>query len=269
MQLWYPGAAKKPLGTQTEPQVSGGVPRVLIFHTMSGFLAGSDSWFRRDGYSGTESHFGVGGSWDKDLDGVVWQWQALDRQADAQYGGNAYATSVETSDGAKSGVPWTDKQVAALINLGEWWCRQTGNPARLVTAPTGSGFGYHSQFPAWNQAGHACPGALRVRQLTEVIIPAVARRLLGNASGGTKNSTEAIVKKLPTLARGAKPGEDMQTLRALLLARAHPEVKTIEGGFDDVVDKAVRAVQKWGGIKEDGVVGGATWRVLLLRERKG
>lgn len=261
MQLWYPGAARKPLGAQTEPKI--GTPRVLIFHTMSGYLAGTDSWFRRDGYAGTESHFGVGGSWDKGLDGAVWQWQALDRQADAQYGGNAHATSVETSDGAKSGVPWTAKQLEALIDLGEWWCRQTGNPARLVASASGRGFGYHSQFAAWNRSGHVCPGAARVKQLKERVIPEVARRL---ASGS--DPTEAIVKKLPTLARGAKPGEDMQTLRALLLARSHPEVKTIEGGFDDVVEKAVRALQQWGGIKEDGVVGAATWRILLLRERK-
>lgn len=261
MQLWYPGAEKKPLGAQAEPRI--GTPRVLIFHTMSGYLAGTDSWFRRDGYSGTESHFGVGGSWDRGLDGAVWQWQALDRQADAQYGGNAYATSVETSDGAKSGVPWTDKQLQALIDLGEWWCRQTGNPAALVSAPTGKGFGYHSQFAAWNQAGHACPGAPRVKQLKEVIIPQVARRLSAGA-----DPTEDILKKLPTLAKGAKASEDVQTLRALLLARSHPEVKTIEGGFDDTVEKAVKALQKWGGIKDDGVVGGDTWRILLLRERK-
>ncbi len=254
MQLWYPGAAKKPLGPQTEPGI--GVPRILIFHTMSGYLAGSDSMFRANGYSGTESHFGVGGSWDKgDLDGVVWQWQDLAHGADAQFAGNAYATSVETSDGAHDGVPWTPKQVAALVDLATWWCQQTGNPARLVAAPGEHGFGYHSQFGAWNRNAHDCPGPARVRQLTTVIIPEVARRLV------TTSRTESIVKELPTLHLG-QTGEHVETLQGLLIARSHPEVK-VNGVFGDSTMEAVKEVQDWGGLVPDGVVGPKTWPVLL------
>jgi len=44
--------------------------------------------FHRQGYTGTESHVGVGGPGDgAALDGTVWQWQAIDRQADAQNAG--------------------------------------------------------------------------------------------------------------------------------------------------------------------------------------
>jgi len=78
-----------------------------------------------------------------------------------------------------------------------------------------------------------------------------------------KNWTEDMVKKLPTLGKGAKPSEDMQTLRSLLLARSHPEVGGIEGGFDATVERAVKAVQKWGGVEADGIVGPQTWPVLL------
>lgn len=81
MQVRYPGASWRPLGTQSEPLIT---PRVLVFHTMVGYLRGTDSLFRREGYTGTESHFGVGGPWDGGaLDGAVWQWQSIDRQADA------------------------------------------------------------------------------------------------------------------------------------------------------------------------------------------
>lgn len=81
-------------------------------------------------------------------------------------------------------------------------------------------------------------------------------------SVSTSTPTEKIVKDLPTLAKGAKASENTETLRALLRARSHPEVAET-GAFDDTVDKAVRAVQKWGGVDDDGIVGRDTWAVLL------
>lgn len=177
MQNWCPFAAKKPLGPQTQPGI--GVPRIFIIHTMSGYLAGTDSYFRQQGYSGTESHFGVGGTYDGDRDGVIWQWQDLSHGADAQFAGNAYATSVETSDGARSGVRWSPKQAEAIVRLGVWWCRQTGHPARLVSSPDQAGFGYHAQFGTWNHNGHDCPGSVRLKQYKTEIIPEIASRLAG------------------------------------------------------------------------------------------
>lgn len=76
---------------------------------------------------------------------------------------------------------------------------------------------------------------------------------------------EAMVKTLPTLKRGDR-GEHVQTLQALLVARSHPEVAPggrLDGEFGPTTEKAVRAVQKWGGVKVDGEVGPKTWPVLL------
>lgn len=73
---------------------------------------------------------------------------------------------------------------------------------------------------------------------------------------------EALVRKLPTLREGAK-GEDVQTLRGLLLARNHPEIGPVEGPFDAKVTKAVKALQTWGGVDDDGVVGPDTWPILM------
>ncbi|MFC0040676.1 CHAP domain-containing protein [Actinomadura rayongensis] len=82
--------------------------------------------------------------------------------------------------------------------------------------------------------------------------------------GYASNWTENAVRKLPTLAKGAKAdNEHVQTLRGLLLARSHPEIATVEGPFDEAVEKAVRGVQKWGKVTVDGVVGPVTWSVLL------
>jgi len=80
-------------------------------------------------------------------------------------------------------------------------------------------------------------------------------------SGSTPNWTETIVNKLPTLKRGAT-GEHVESLQGLLMARSHPEIK-IDGSFGDSTEKAVRAVQRWGGLHDDGVVGPSTWPVLL------
>ena len=70
-----------------------------------------------------------------------------------------------------------------------------------------------------------------------------------------------IVKKLPTLSRGDQ-GEHVETLQALLRARSHPEV-TMDGDFGPTTEKAVKAVQRWGGVTADGEVGPKTWPVLL------
>ncbi|KAB2347364.1 peptidoglycan-binding protein [Actinomadura rudentiformis] len=83
----------------------------------------------------------------------------------------------------------------------------------------------------------------------------------GTSTPSTSNWTEAMVKRLPTLKRGAK-GEDVQSLQGLLRARSHLEV-AIDGEFGPATEKAVKAVQRWGKVDDDGVVGSATWPVLL------
>lgn len=51
-------------------------------------------------------------------------------------------------------------------------------------------------------------------------------------------------------------------MQGLLQARSHPEVR-MTGTFDDVTEKAVKAVQRWGKVDDDGIVGPITWSVLL------
>lgn len=82
-------------------------------------------------------------------------------------------------------------------------------------------------------------------------------------SGGSSASKwmEDMMRDLPMLGPGAKASEDMETLRALLNARSHHVAMV--GPFDAEVTRAVKAVQKWGGVEADGVVGKQTWPVLL------
>lgn len=128
----YPGAEWRPLGRQSEPKMAG--HDIVCAHTMVGSLASSDRYFRDvngPGYQGTESHYGVGGSWGADvarvLDGVVWQWQDRAHQADANGpDGNGHVISIETADNAPRRAsdiaPWTDRQVDALVDLIAWEC---------------------------------------------------------------------------------------------------------------------------------------------------
>jgi hypothetical protein len=84
----------------------------------------------------------------------------------------------------------------------------------------------------------------------------------GRPAYGSSNWTEDMVKKLPLLRKGDE-GEHVQTLRALLMARSHPEIQDVDGPFDTKVELAVRAVQLWGRVEADGIVGPKTWPVLL------
>lgn len=125
------------------------------------------------------------------------------------------------------------------------YCRNRGQAGTEIK---GHRDGYNTDCPgkplyAWIKAGAPRPGST-------------------GSSGGKTPTTEDIVKKLPTLGKGAKSSEHMQTLRALLRARSHPEVGE-SGPFDAVVEAAVKDVQKWGGVTDDGIVGGDTWPVLL------
>ena len=84
---------------------------------------------------------------------------------------------------------------------------------------------------------------------------------LGRPAYGGGNWTEDMVRKLPELSKGDR-GEHVQSLQGLLMARSHPEV-SMTGRFDDTTEDAVKAVQRWGGVEDDGVVGPKTWPVLL------
>lgn len=172
---------------------------IICLHTMVGFLTSTDAMFKKDGFGGVESHFGVGGIWggDKaaDLDGVVYQWQDTEFRADANLGGNHRVISIETADNAPKAAKdieeWTPKQVTAIIRLVAELCRKYDIPATLVpdSKSTRRGIAFHRQgIDPWRVAdgevwsksrGKECPGDRRIAQLKSVIIPGVQRALSG------------------------------------------------------------------------------------------
>lgn len=248
----YPAAVWRPLsGRLVEPPIT---PRILVVHTMVGYLRGSEALFRRDGYHGTESHFGVGGPGDgADLDGAVWQWQATNRQADAQNAGNGYCTSVETSDAGDPLTPWSPAQVEALVELVVWWCRGTGHPARISTATTEPGIGWHAQHRAWAPDGRTCPGPVRIRQLREHVVPDAAAILTADP----RPTRPAGAPVTLTRVLAYRPGAPM--LRGLDVSAVQRAVGAIpDGWYGPATKAAVVAHQRRLRLSPDGVVGPAT-----------
>jgi hypothetical protein len=264
----YPGAQWRPLSAQqSEPVI--GVPKLLVIHTMVGNLRGTESMFREGGYSGVESSFGLGGAFDGSLDGVGYQWQRLSRQADAQMAANAFATSVECSDGGDFRRPFSGKQVAWLIDFTEWWCRNTGRPCVKATRWDGVGVGYHNMFLQWTGGPRDCPGAARTAQLENVIWPTVRARL------GAKADVHSPVT--PPLAHVAPrfplregdfysrtnnagmgaPEEGLRTWQSQMKARGWSI--DADGRFGDGTQAVVHQFQREKGLGVDDKIGLQTW----------
>lgn len=76
------------------------------------------------------------------------------------------------------------------------------------------------------------------------------------------NWTETLMNQLPVLQSGAA-GQDVRTVQGLLRARGHNI--TIDGVFGTATKAAVITLQSGKGLTADGIVGPATWPVLLNR----
>jgi hypothetical protein len=171
--MFFDFAVKKPLPeAESQPRIT---PRVVIVHTMDGTLLGTDSLFRSK--FKLESHFGIGGPTDgADLDGVIFQWMDTDREADANLDANAFAVSIETSDGGDPSRPWSPKQLDALVRLIGALCDHHGIPRQICDRADGSGLGWHVMFGApgpWTPEVKTCPGPVRIKQLQDTVFPAV------------------------------------------------------------------------------------------------
>lgn len=209
---------------------------VFIVHTMVGSLVGTDSYFRQ-GSVDLESSMGIGGKYDGTLDGAIYQWMYLDDRADANYEANAYAFSVETSDGSNAQNPnrwlerWSPLQAESLAQSAAAWCLVTGRPARLVNRSHSSvhGIGHHRigtvPYPHpgddyWSppsQGPRACPGQTRIDQLTFEVIPRVQEILASLSSTPPPNPPDEDDMALDDVV-GTVDGQEITVRNALLAA---------------------------------------------------
>ncbi len=179
----YPGAHWRPLAADPSHQAPMTRHDGIVLHTMVGSLESTDALFRAAGYSGTESHFGVG------ADGTVYQWVDTARRADAHLEGTWRLLSIETADtGAPfaawtgSNVPaWTEAQLDAIAGIIGWAAAEHGFPIEPLpdSRPERRGVGWHRQGcdpwrcaggELWSEAtGKVCPGDRRIAQVPEVL----------------------------------------------------------------------------------------------------
>jgi hypothetical protein len=195
----YPNARYRPLD-RTQKQAPMASHDLVILHTMVGNLTGTNAYFMANGWTGTESHFGVGGPWGDNRDGEIIQWQDTRYRADAQLEGNHRAISIETGDNAPASAadvkPWTPAQLAALVDIITWCCKTYDIPPVLVpdSKPGRRGIAYHRQgcehsrgvgavagflVPGgerWSNAvGKECPGPQRIAQIPGIVARVKAR----------------------------------------------------------------------------------------------
>lgn len=157
---------------RTEPFIKA---TQFFFHSIVGSAEGAYGYFLN--YTNLESHFI---SKKTKVNNYTGLYQLIDtaRQADAQYRANIRGISVETEDnGRPDSDPLNKRQVEDLIDLGRWAAKTHSIPKRVAPRWDAPGFGWHAMFGAPSQLtpvrGKTCPGKIRIRQLKNIILPAI------------------------------------------------------------------------------------------------
>lgn len=253
----------KPLGPVTQPRMHR--YDLVMMHTMVGTLTSTDRLFRRGGYVGPESHFGIGGPWGDSREGEVLQWLDTMYQSDAQMDGNRRTISIETADNfpqdASDILPWTPAQLKSIVEVTAWACRTHDIPAVLVPDSRAGrrGIAYHrlgsehsrgvGTVPGflvqggerWSSArGKECPGPARISQMPE-IVARVRDRLAGPAPVRTPAPSTPERKEPVTPESFLKHKVDLSAADARNMA-IPGEIRRAEG--DEV---SIEYLLKWGG----------------------
>lgn len=162
---FYPKAIVKniPPGSN-DPAIK---PRVAALHVAVSEGDSLFGWFNGPS-GGVESHFYVR------RDGKIEQYRSIYWQADANYDANDFAVSIETQ-GMGAGE-WTDAQLASIKALLVWLNSEAGIKLEECGTWNGEGVGYHSLFDQWNHAHKPCPGADRIQQFYDILVPWMANR---------------------------------------------------------------------------------------------
>lgn len=102
--------------------------------------------------------------------------------------------------------------------------------------------------------------ARRLRAKNSTVTGYIRPAYSGTAPSTGATWTEELVRQLPEVKKGDR-GEFVQNVQGLCVARSHPIA--VDGKFGSVTESAVKAIQRWGGVDDDGIVGPKTWPVLL------
>jgi hypothetical protein len=166
------------------------------------------------------SHLWVG------KDGLIEQYQRLDRASWAQAGGNSTWWSVETAGDPDQAL--TGPQIDALA---AWhvWC---GAQDAIADSPGARGIGTHA-MGGGGWGGHECPGKIRAGQRREIL--ARARELRTGIKGDDVNLTDRIDVK----GKDKNPITVEQAIRGAYLAgiEVRAEMDTVLRRLQEIEDR--------------------------------
>lgn len=263
-----PFAEWRPLPQNSkQPRIT---PRSVILHSAVDGKA-SDLWsfFSR---SALESHFYVR------ADGHVVQYMDTQVRADANNKANAFAVSIETDDNGNPNVqPWTDAQVIAIIKLVSWICDTHGIPKTQCPTWDKPGIGWHSMWGApspWTPyKGKTCPGTVRIKQIKDQILPALAHTSPKPPPPSIAPEVEflkavdAAARTKPVVKKGSK-GKAVKDMQILLNRSIGKGAVKEDGVFGATTERWVKAYQRDRTIPDDGIVGRLTWAHLIAEAFK-
>jgi hypothetical protein len=162
--MWLESLAKKRPVNFAASMPAREQSKLCVLHTNGGPCDHGSlfSFFNRAG-NDICSHFQVAN------DGSAEQYIATEHVAYAAFASNAYAVQIETEDDGNPATPWTAAQIAKIVAI----LHALKVPAQVAPDGPGSGVGWHSLYADWNQDHHNCPGAVRVSQIHNFVIPAL------------------------------------------------------------------------------------------------
>lgn len=266
----YPDAAWRPLAAGHQLVMDR--HDIICLHTMVGTLTGTDGMFHANGWSGTESHFGVGGPWGDKRDGQIYQWGDTAYRADANLDGNRRVISIETGDNAPQSaadiLPWSEKQLTAIVGLVAWLCKTHDIPAVLVpdSGPGRRGIAYHRQgvqhsggthpvgflqpgCERWSTSvGKECPGPARIAQMPEILSRVQAELkprpapTVPNPEENNMALSDTDIQKIADANAERLLTTKVQLTASEARAMSTPEVPRAEGD-----ELSVRFLLMWGG----------------------
>lgn len=224
----------------------GNSPRLVIVHTMEGTLAGTDSWFRNP-QARASTHFGVG------YNGTTYQWVDTKNRAWANAGANGYSISIENE--GKGSEPFTAAQIEANAAIYAWAHKTLGIPLQYASSHSGSGLGYHRQFPQWSLGGTSCPGTKRIEQIPQIMKRAA--EIVGGSAPKVPAPGPGSTTPVP-FNRGMDSVRGFRSQQETVNAAGYTPKLAVDGIFGDKTEAGVKWYQKKIGVTADGLWGTAT-----------
>jgi hypothetical protein len=237
---WFDCATKRQISNNVGGNLSS--QRGLVLHHQAG--NGSLYGFFNNPASKVSAHFWVGknGTIEQYVDTAKVSWHGKDL--------NSNWVGVET-EGCPSGKDedLTEAQIAALARLYAEGARRHGWPNQLASSNGGRGFGYHRMA-----VNTACPCDRRLNKRSEILKRAFGGAASPPSSGGRPTLHVDYLGRNHYSTHG-----DVRVWQAKMRDWGWFNPNQVDGIFGPNTESVAKRFQAQKGLKQDGLVGPATW----------